>query len=103
MSEFENYEPIVPNEVQYISITVTSQLMDQLDPEGQPTGVRVDHQGITITANVTDSLGNIIEENVAVNNRVVDIGLITQAQADQLQALLTELRATAESRLLPQP
>jgi len=103
MSEFNPYEPIVPSEVQYISIQITSQLMDEIDPEGQPTGQRVDVQSIVIRANVTDEAGKIIEENLAKNNRVVEIGLLTQAQADQLQALLTGLRVTAETRLLPAP
>lgn len=103
MSEFDPYEPIVPTNVQDLELRLFSRMVDELGLDGLPTGNKIEKQSIVITATVTDQLDNVIETNEAKDNRVVAIGLISQAQKDQLQALLDELRVTAEGRLLPTP
>lgn len=92
MSDFDPYQdPSVPTKVSDISFTITSSLVDDVETEY-----------ISAFANVEDQYGNLLKIHNAENyQELIDKGVMTAQQLQNIQSFLQDIRDTVEGLLLP--
>jgi len=99
MSDFD-LSGAVPTVISRVTMNLKSELHQELDTDGVPTGVVTEHKDVILRVMTSDDNLSAIREYTAINNDIVDIGLITQEQKDQIIAILDTIKSNAATKLL---
>ena len=105
MSEnFDLYtNPPIPTEITRLSFNMVLLMQDEIGEDGTPTGLREEVESLRAQAVVSDQDG--IERWVHSGNhaRLLDAGLLTQNQLDQLRAFMQSFKTDTAAKILPPP
>lgn len=104
METFEDYtEPKIPTLVRRIDFTISSILVDELDENGEPTGVILETEAISASAIIEDQDGmSRWRPSAGDYQTLLDLGIVTVSQLQVIQTWIQNKRDIIEGKVLPQ-
>jgi len=101
MSDFNAYTERIPTTVREVKIELKSEIVPEVDDNGDLTGETVQLETIFATAIVDDQNGSVVKSHSGDHTLLLSSGILTATQLQTIRTWLQEVRTSIETIVLP--